>query len=190
MGWSLSQVIVKKARLEHGYLGRVGIIMGHTALLTMSPYPGLVTTLEARKNGRRVRLGVSRGIRGNRWQPDRRREWRSDERAETRPHWEKFEDSRSISTARSGLDRHCFRAPLSWWRIYAGPGWAWCSRPTRQGTARRSWLGGSPRWASWRTTGMWLRRSTWSATRFSVAWGRCGSCPWEPATSPICSNPP
>src|SRR5271157_2243296 len=106
------------------------------------PYPGLVTTLEARKNGRRVRLGVSRGIRGNRWQPDRRREWRSDERAETRPHWEKFEDSRSISTARSGLDRHCFQAPLSWWRIYAGPGWAWCSRPTRQGTARRSWLGG------------------------------------------------
>jgi hypothetical protein len=45
MGWSVSQVIVKKARLEHGYLGRVGIIMGHTALLTMSPYyPGTKET--------------------------------------------------------------------------------------------------------------------------------------------------
>ena len=108
-----------------------------------------------------------------------------DERAKARPHWEQ------VRGFAFDLDGTIWAGPTLLARRRRAGGGSSRGRAGRgvrvqffAGTARRCWLGGLPRWASWPTTGMWLRRSTWSATRFFVVWGLSGSCRWEPATSP------
>src|SRR5208282_4140731 len=58
MGWSVSQVIVKKARLEHGYLARAGIIMKREPITARSE-AGMA---ERRASGDPSSLGEIRGF--------------------------------------------------------------------------------------------------------------------------------